>query len=146
MTARLMPNYYGRNEMKENGNQAADLLPAKQMRAMLALLEHPTLKEAAAAVGVGETTLWRWSQEPSFKAAYMDARREAVKQSIAHLQSATGEAVTCLRDVMKSAKASDAAKVSAARAVLEMAMKSVELEDLAERVAALEDLAKQREE
>lgn len=113
---------------------------------MLAMLEHPTLKDAAAAVNVGETTLWRWSQEPQFKAAYMDARREAVKQSIAHLQSATGEAVTCLRDVMKSAKASDAAKVSAARAVLEMAMKSVELEDLAERVRALEDLAKQQAE
>ena len=92
------------DEMKENGNQTADLLPAKQSRAMLAMLEHPTLKDAAAAVGVGETTLWRWSQEPEFKAAYMNARRESVKQSIAHLQSATGEAVTCLRDVMKSEK------------------------------------------
>jgi hypothetical protein len=70
----------------------------------------------------------------------MDARREAVRQSIAHLQSATGEAVTCLRDVMKSAKASDAAKVSAARAVLELAMKAVEVEDLAERLAMLEKL------
>lgn len=132
--------------MKGNGNQTADLLTAKQARAVLAMLEHPTLKDAAAAVGVGETTLWRWSQNSEFKTAYMDARREAVRQSIAHLQNATGEAVTCLRDVMKSAKASDAAKVSAARAVLEMAMKSVELEDLAERVATLEDLAKQQAE
>jgi Helix-turn-helix of insertion element transposase len=126
--------------MKENGRQTADLLTAKQTRALLALLEHPTLRDAAAAVGIGETTLWRWSQEPEFKTAYMSARREAVKQSIAHLQSATGEAVTCLRDVMKSTSASDAAKVSAARAVLEMAMKSVELEDLAERVKQLEAL------
>jgi hypothetical protein len=116
------------------------ILPAKQARAVLALLEHPTLKDAAAAVGVGETTLWRWSQTPEFKATYMDARREAVRQSIAHLQSATGEAVTCLRDVMKSTKASDAAKVSAARAVLELAMKAVEIEDLAERLATLEKL------
>src|ERR1043165_1854735 len=121
--------------MKENGNQTGDLLTAKQTRAMLALLQHPTLKEAAAAVGVGESTLWRWSQTPEFKAAYLDARREAVKQSIAHLQSATGEAVTCLRDVMKSTKASDAAKVSAARAVIELSLKAVEIEDLAERLA-----------
>jgi hypothetical protein len=131
--------------MKENGNHTADSLTPKQTRAMLALLEHPTLKEAAAAVGVGETTLWRWTQEPSFKTAYMDARREAVKQSIAHLQSATGEAVTCLRDVMKSAKASDAAKVSAARAVLELALKATEIDDLANRVAELETLFKQQE-
>ena len=94
--------------MKENGNHTADSLTAKKTRAMLAMLESPTLKEAASAARVGETTLWRWSQEPEFKAAYMEARREAVKQAIAHLQSATGEAVTCLRDVMKSAKASDA--------------------------------------
>src|ERR1051326_8346138 len=123
--------------MKENGNHTADLLPAKQARAVLAMLEHPTLKEAAAAVGVGETTMWRWSKEPDFQTAYLSARREAVKQSIAHLQSATGEAVTCLRDVMKSTKASDAAKVSAARAVLELALKAVEIEDLAERVKQL---------
>jgi hypothetical protein len=112
---------------------------------MLALLEYPTLKEAAAAVGVGETTLWRWSQEAQFKTAYMDARREAVRQSIAHLQSATGEAVTCLRDVMKSAKASDAAKVSAARAVLELSLRAVEIEDLANRVAELGAMIAQRE-
>jgi hypothetical protein len=121
----------------------ADSLTPKQTRAVLALLEYPTLKEAAAAVGVGETTLHRWIKEEAFKATYMDARREAVKQPIAHLQSATGEAVTCLREVMKSTRASEAAKVSAARAVLEMAIKSVELEDLAERVAALEKLAEQ---
>jgi Helix-turn-helix of insertion element transposase len=77
-------------------------LTAKQTRAMLALLEHPTLRDAAKAIKVSETTLWRWTQEQEFKAAYMSARREAVKQSIAHLQSATGEAVTCLRDVIKA--------------------------------------------
>ena len=126
--------------MNENGRQNGDDLTQKQTRAMLALLEHPTLRDAAAAIGVGESTLYRWTQLPTFKTAYMDARREAVRQSIAHLQSATGEAVTCLRDVMKSAKASDSAKVSAARAVLELALKAVEIEDLAERLATLEKL------
>lgn len=117
-----------------------DTLTAKQTRALLALLEHPTLRDAAKAIKVSETTLWRWTQEPEFKAAYMNARREAVKQSIAHLQSATGEAVTCLRDVMKSSTASDSAKVSAARAVLELSLRAVEIEDLAERVKQLEAL------
>jgi hypothetical protein len=130
--------------MVDNGRQTADLLTAKQTRAMRALLEHPTLRDAAKAVKVGETTLYRWSQEPRFKAAYMEARREAVSQSIAHLQSVTGEAVTCLRDVMKSTSASDAAKVSAARAVLDLALKAVEIEDLAERVKHLETLLEQK--
>ena len=126
--------------MSENGRQNSDNLTPKQMRAMLAMLEHPTLRDAAAAVRVGESTLYRWAQIPAFKAAYMDARREAVRQSIAHLQNATGEAVTCLRNVMNRATASDSAKVSAARAVLELALKSVEIEDLTERVKQLEAL------
>lgn len=117
-----------------------DSLTPKQTRAVLALLEHPTLKDAAAAAGVAESTLHRWMQQEKFKAAYMETRRAAVNQSIAHLQSATGEAVTCLRDVMKSTTASDAAKVSAARAVLELSLKAVEIEDLAERVKQLEAL------
>jgi hypothetical protein len=116
-----------------------DLTP-KQTRAVLALLEQPTLKDAAKAAGVGEATLHRWLKDEAFKAEYMQARREAVRQSIAHLQSATGEAVTCLRAVMNSNSASDAAKVSAARAVLELSIKSVEIEDLAERVKQLESL------
>lgn len=117
-----------------------DSLTPKQTRAVLALLERPTLKDAATAAGVAASTLHRWMQQEKFKAAHMEARRAAVNQSIAHLQSATGEAVTCLRDVMKSTSASDAAKVSAARAVLELSLKAVELEDLAERVKQLEAL------
>jgi len=130
--------------MSENGRQIGDALTPKQTRAMLAMLEHPTLRDAASAVGIGESTLYRWAQIPAFKSAYMDARREAVRQSIAHLQSATGEAVTCLRNVMNSKTGSDAAKVSAARAVLELALKAVEIEDLAERVQQLEILMELR--
>lgn len=132
--------------MKENENQITDLLPPKQTRAMLALLEHSTIKDAAASVGIGETTLWRWLQGQDFRAAYMEARREAVKQSIAHLQNATGEAVACLRGVMNSPTASDSAKVSAARAVLELALKAVEIEDLSERLAGLEKVVEQQRE
>jgi hypothetical protein len=93
---------------------------------------------------VSETTLHRWLKDEAFQAAYMQARREAVKQSIAHLQQATGEAVTCLRGVMNSSSASDAAKVSAARAVLELSIKAVEVEDLAERVMQLEKLLQEK--
>ena len=104
------------------------------------MLAHPTLRAAAKAVKVSETTLWRWLQEPQFKAAYMEARREAGRQAIAHLQNKAGDAVTCLGKVMNSRTASPSAKVSAARAILEMALKATEIEDLAERLATLEKL------
>jgi hypothetical protein len=50
------------------------------------------------------------------------------------------EAVDTLSDVMKGATTFPAARVSAAKAILDFAMKAVELEDLAERVGELEQL------
>ncbi len=54
------------------------------------------------------------------------------------MQQATGEAVETLRQVMQDPEAPARAKVSAARTILETAVKAVELEDLEERIAYLE--------
>lgn len=61
-----------------------------------------------------------------------------VQQAIAQVQAATGEAVETLRKVMQDADASASAKVAAAKAILETAIKAVELEDLEARIVALE--------
>lgn len=47
----------------------------KQEDAIAALLTQPTLAEAARQTGVGEKTLRRWQQDPSFQSAYREARR-----------------------------------------------------------------------
>jgi hypothetical protein len=65
-----------RNEMLEAVSDKSKLTP-RQARAVLALLEHTTLEEAAKAAAVSKTTLWRWLQVPDFQAAYMQARRES---------------------------------------------------------------------
>ena len=62
----------------------------------------------------------------------MDARREVTAQAIAQLQQIGSVAVKTLRGVMEDVTATPAAKVTAAKAVLEMSMKAIELEDLAE--------------
>ena len=54
------------------------------------------------------------------------------------VQQATGEAVETLRKVMQAADAPASAKVSAAKTILETAVKAVELEDLEPRIVALE--------
>lgn len=123
--------------MKDNGRQTEDLT-AKQQRAIEALLSQSSIRDAAKKAQASETTLFRWLQDEAFKKAYLDARREATKQAIAQLQQAGGEAVKTLREVMKDKKANPGARVSAAKAVLEMSIKAVELEDLAERVNELE--------
>jgi hypothetical protein len=114
-------------------------LHGKQVAAIPALLAQRTIAAAAHQVGVGERTLLRWLQEDStFQTAYREARRAVVRQAITQVQRATGEAVETLRSVMQDADAPASAKVSAAKVILETAVKGVELEDLAARIAALE--------
>ena len=117
-------------------------LHGKQAAAIAALLSHRTIAEAAHQVGIGDRTLLRWLQEDRvFQAAYRTARRHVVQHAVAQVQQATSMAVATLEAIMQDAEAPASARVSAAKAVLDTAIKGVELEDLAARIAALEQQA-----
>ena len=105
-------------------------------QAILALLAHPTIPEAAKACGVGEVTLWRWLQEPAFRDAYRQARRQVLEGAIGSLQQAATEAATTLRALLTAD--SESVRLGACRAILEQAMKGADLLDLEARIAALE--------
>jgi hypothetical protein len=66
------------------------------------------------------------------------ARRDAVGRAIRRLQQVTTTAVDTLEGVMKDSAARDSARVAKAKAVLEMAVWEIELEDLEARLADLE--------
>lgn len=113
-------------------------LSRKQEEAIICLLSSPTLEEAAKAAGITYVTLWRWMQLPEFKEKYRVARNDAVNQAVARLSKICSEAVEVLRDVMNDPKISASSRVTAARTVLEMAVKGLELEDITSRIEALE--------
>lgn len=115
----------------------AELTP-KQHRAISALLTAPTLKAAAEQAGCGERSIRVWLEDAAFVAAYRAARREAVGQAVAQLQRLSGAAARTLGDIMESG-AHASVRLAAARTILEMAIRAVELEDLAARIAALEE-------
>jgi hypothetical protein len=113
-------------------------LTRKDEQAIAALLSFPTIGEAATAVGISESTLWRWLKNPVFAQAYREARAAAVSQSLARLQQVSSKAVDTLEDVMKDTEAPHAARVTAAKTVLEMAVKGTEIAELQRRLQALE--------
>ncbi|OAT82230.1 phBC6A51 family helix-turn-helix protein [Desulfotomaculum copahuensis] len=113
----------------------------KQELALVTLLESPSIGEAARKVGIGERTLWRWLQNPEFSERYRELKQQILHQAVSRLQSICGEAVNTLRDVMLDPKNLASARVTAARTVLEMAIKAAELEDLTARLEELERLA-----
>jgi hypothetical protein len=51
----------------------------RQDQFIVALLEHPTLDKAAAALGVSDVTLWRTLKKPEFAEAFRKARRDAMR-------------------------------------------------------------------
>jgi hypothetical protein len=107
--------------------------------AVIGLLLEPSFEKAAARAGVSESTLWRWLRLPEFQEAYRSAKRESVSQAIGCLQRASSEAVEALRQIMNDIQAPATARVSAARSILEFALKGVELEDILARLEALEN-------
>ncbi len=116
----------------------AHTLTPKQEKAITALLAQPTIEAAAASLGINPATVHRWLGEPAFADAYRSARRAAVGQAVTRLQQVSGGAVAVLVQVMADKRAPASTRVTAAKTVLEFSFRAVELEDLAERIAALE--------
>jgi hypothetical protein len=119
-------------------------LSRKKEQAIAALLSKPSIPEAAAEVGIGEKTLWRWLQVADFKDSYRAARREVVAHAIAQVQAGLGDAVKTLQDIMSDSDAPASARVSAARTMIDMGVKAVEVEDIEGRISKLEKLINER--
>jgi hypothetical protein len=124
---------------------AEEKLTAKQERALVALLDCGETKRAAAMAGVAEVTLWRWLQTETFQTRYRAARRQLVETAIAQLQSDCGVAARVLREVAEDTSALASSRVAAAKAIIEQAVKGVELVELQERVERLENLLAEQE-
>ncbi len=118
--------------------QAAEKLEAKHEQALAALLAHPTVADAAKAARVSQATLWRYMRDPAFSARYADARADVTKHFIMRLQADSTKAAKILIDIAEDTNAPASARVSAARTIIEGALKGAELHDLMSRVEAIE--------
>lgn len=122
----------------------------KREEAIAALLACSTIEAAAKAVGISEPTLLRWLKEEEFSAAYRAARRQSVNVAVTRLQQASSSAVETLVSIMQDAEKPGSVRLSAARSVLEFAIKAGEMQELEERMqeleATLERMAKAAEE
>src|SRR5262245_9832386 len=121
------------NETKKPG------LTDRQLRAISALLEEPTIFLAAGRAGVGKATLFRWLNDPAFSEAYRAARGRLLEDVLTSLQSASIDAVIVLREIMTDKDINAFARVSAARGVLELSLKAREIIEVDARLRALED-------
>jgi hypothetical protein len=97
------------------------VLTPRHERAIAALLTERTHRAAAEKIGVTPATLCRWLQQPLFRSAYLDTRRELVDAAVGRMQAAAGQAVQTLVTASVQAKR-DSDRIRASLALLDHAV------------------------
>jgi hypothetical protein len=108
-----------------------------------AMMTHGSTEAAAEAVGIAASTGYRWARDRAVIERLRQARQQAWGRAMAQLQEAGPEAVEALRKVLREAE-NETPRVSAARTILELGLKSVEIGDITARLEHLEEIAKTR--
>ena len=108
-----------------------------QEKCLLALLESPSIREAAKTSGIGEATFYRYLKDKDFLTQFREARRLIVETSITQLQQASGEAVETLKKNLTCGN--PAAENQAARLILDNTYRGMEALDILPRLEVLED-------
>ncbi len=113
-------------------------LSTNQARAIQALLACATIEKAAEQAGLSGRTVYRYLNEPTFKAALRARQDQVIAGAVAALAGLAGKSIETLRGVMEDPEAAQGVRTRAALGVLGHIHDMIELRDLAERVAALE--------
>lgn len=115
---------------------------ARREQALVALLNYPTIKEAAAACNQAEVTLRRYMADPDFRTEYDARRRQLVEAACGALQTRMGAAADTLAELMDCPAVPPQTRLGAARMILEFGLKTVEVLDILPRLEALEKARK----
>jgi hypothetical protein len=114
------------------------ILRPQERRAIDALLSGASLATVAATASVSERTLRNWRSKPAFAAALKKAQDEVLGDARSELRAATLAAVRALREIVESRRSPEPSRLNAARVILDFAMRDLELQDMADRIEALE--------
>lgn len=113
-------------------------LTPRQLRAVNALLTHPTVAAAAGVLGVAPSTIYRWLGENAFRAALAQAEGEAVAAAGRRLAALAETALDELARAMVDPMTPAPTRVRAAEVVLNNLLKYREIVQFENRLDALE--------
>jgi AcrR family transcriptional regulator len=106
-------------------------------KVLVALLETPSIRDAAKSSGISEATIYSYLKDKEFSADYRNARRQTVETAIAQMQGAASEAVERLKELQYCENPAVAARC--AQIIFESSVKGLETTDILERLEALEN-------
>ena len=118
-------------------------LTPKQQKVLAALLREPTQKAAAASTGVSDRQIREYLSKPEFQEAYRQALSQLVLEASFQARRGYAQALDALREIVTDTGQPPAARISAARSLLEYGLKLTEQADI---LVKLDELEKWRDE
>lgn len=122
--------------MAANGSN----LNSKQLSAIAALAKGNSHQATAKSVGVSHRQLSRWKCDPVFQAALRTAQWQVFDVAIAETLGAMSVATRSLKQICEDTEAPHAARVAAARALLDVGIKAFATNQLRDRIETLEGI------
>ena len=119
--------------------QLTENLDDRQHKALLALLDNPTIKAAAEAAGIGRSTLHRYLKDPEFAAARRAMLADALSNATARLKAEAEASVKVLAELRDGSGNPSTARLGACRAVLDYAYHADTYDDLLTMIGELND-------
>lgn len=115
------------------------MITGKKKAALQALMRYTGRKEAADAAGISERTLRDYLRDPAFNAELNRLYDDWMDECTRELQQAVKLAIQTLKGSLTDEAASVPAKIAAAKAILDTAPKYLEVNNILQRVEALEN-------
>lgn len=88
-----------------------------------ALLQHGTMKEAAAACGIAPRTIYDRMDKREFRAAYLEAKNDIIRKAVFTINEKLSDAVTTVADIMTDKDTNPAVRLQAAQVIINNAGK-----------------------
>lgn len=83
-----------------------------------ALIQHGTIKAAAHAIGTTSRTLYGRMSQPEFRAEYMEAKNDLLRQAVCGFNSKLSAAVETIAEIMTDKEVKPAVRLQAAQTII----------------------------
>lgn len=88
-----------------------------------ALLQHGTMKEAAAAAGTTPRTIYDRMNDKEFRAEYMEAKNDIIRKAVFSINEKLSAAIDAVSDIMTNPEINPAIRLQAAQTIINNAGK-----------------------
>ena len=115
-----------------------ETLTGAQQTAVSLLAQGWRRAEVERELGISRRTLDRWMVRAPFKETLDQERREIVREAMSRAKACMGQMLGVLQRIAEDDGMPPPSRVSAASKILDVAIKAIEVQDLDERIRALE--------